>query len=157
MLYFQHVTIWVFLWHKNAAINTKLIARSNLQKTCSARSFCFTNYINMWYFRDIIIETIHLSNITRGVTQIDGQSVLETAQGSLKYKLGFTVSFLFPSLTLLNDVFSAGIRFLSFSINHLLLWFCWFSLIRRETAVPVCSPKLSPVGRCWYLDGWPSR
>ena len=25
-----------------------------------------------------------------------------------------------------------------------------------KTPVPVCSPKLSPVGRGWYLEGWPS-
>ena len=28
---------------------------------------------------------------------------------------------------------------------------------KGKTPVPVCSPKLSPVGRGWYLGGWPSR
>ena len=32
-----------------------------------------------------------------------------------------------------------------------------FGYHQRETPVPVCSPKLSPVRRGWYLDGWPSR
>ena len=31
------------------------------------------------------------------------------------------------------------------------------AITKGKTPVPVCSPKLSPVGRGWYLDGWPSR
>ena len=31
------------------------------------------------------------------------------------------------------------------------------AITKGKTPVPVCSPKLSPVGRGWYLDEWPSR
>ena len=31
------------------------------------------------------------------------------------------------------------------------------AITKEKTPVPVRSPKLSPVGRGWYLDGWPSR
>ena len=30
------------------------------------------------------------------------------------------------------------------------------AITKGKTPVPVCSPKLSPVGQGWYLDGWPS-
>lgn len=62
------------------------------------------------------------------MTQIDRQSVVETIEGSLKYKLGFTVGFLFLSLTLLYDVFLRVFRFSSLSINFL-FDFVWLSLI----------------------------
>ena len=32
----------------------------------------------------------------------------------------------------------------------------YMAITKGKTPVPVCSPKLSPVGQGWYMDGWPS-